>query len=1022
MATISIPTACSDGSYRGRYPYGTCANPTFSPVQGTYGVTQLVTLRCATPNAFIHYTVGAVTPTLASPLYNGSITVTASEQINAIAISNGYQQSPVVSGQFNISPPPLVMITSTSPLPSATQNILYTYTLAMSGGVGPFVWTLTSQSAGVNVVSISSNGVVTMAPATIETDTFTVKVTDMGTSPTSSASATFSIQVNAPVVTNTVAKKWPTQGFCGMLSVNTDGWPTNITAANGVTGSGQNAAEIVKIIASIKASPSIWGWYAPVYTWYGCDAGNNAQNYAGIAADAQAVWTAAAQAGVICGFYPMFKSYANFNGAFVYNAGSSVVPPDVYAGSQFGASIPGGSGHGWTFGQYISGVYGYVHARLDNANTNARFVQAKTNLASTVITAINGPWAGIPYTFNKHPGIIAIGDYTDADPNMNGNPTCASDWSYANWNTQRELDLATAAPLWPNTPYSIAGGFGPNSTSGSGDVTAQLALINSAVASGGGVSASDILFELGVNHYSYVQRYMLGQVYNATTATWSANGVGPVYTGKVYYSPQVQGFDYHYGAGGPAPAYSAAQIQGLLQNAIQQGAQLLPFASDDGYAPNGGNAWAGNNTYGPSGIAGVIQAAGGIPLANQAVPLNFLYPLTGLSGSSTQTTATVTWTAGGYPGLTYVVTRSGTVISPMTGVSGTSFTDVGPLNPNTLYFYTVAMKNGNGIGPQSALFNITTAAATGPINVQLLLQGQTAQGQAAFDNPTPQGQNYTMIGFFGTADSFNIYRAVIPIGSQATGTLNYSEYDSISGSAAAALYAGYVSGSGSWDHQISTPGAANAVNCAYADVNATNCVGVAVGSTPGDLYVGIGYSYKVSAVISGAESALSAPHYAVYVGNGLRIACQDVFNNEPVWNSTTGGTTPSGATATLQMVPGNPYINPFCGAGVMDSNFNVRAFNYIEMDIKVDTAGAVIVEGAENRGDILIVPSAGNAPLNFSAYGTLVPGQYVHFKIPLSVVMTDYQRGRQNAWYKWTMSQQNGAAGNIWIDNWKFTT
>lgn len=86
-----------------------------------------------------------------------------------------------------------VSITTTSPLPGATQGIAYSDTMAATAGTAPYTWSLTSQT-GSNTWAVSSAGVVTGTPSTLETDSLVIKVTDAlgGT-----ASGTFGLTVNA---------------------------------------------------------------------------------------------------------------------------------------------------------------------------------------------------------------------------------------------------------------------------------------------------------------------------------------------------------------------------------------------------------------------------------------------------------------------------------------------------------------------------------------------------------------------------------------------------------------------------------------------------------------------------------------------------------------------------------------------------------------------------------------------------------------------------------------------------------
>jgi hypothetical protein len=80
------------------------APPTFSISSGTYPSAQVVTILDGTPGAIIYYTTDGTTPTTASTLYTGPITVSSTETIEAIAVSSGLTNSVVVIETFNIGP------------------------------------------------------------------------------------------------------------------------------------------------------------------------------------------------------------------------------------------------------------------------------------------------------------------------------------------------------------------------------------------------------------------------------------------------------------------------------------------------------------------------------------------------------------------------------------------------------------------------------------------------------------------------------------------------------------------------------------------------------------------------------------------------------------------------------------------------------------------------------------------------------------------------------------------------------
>jgi hypothetical protein len=82
----------------------TAATPVFSPSPGTYTSTQNVTLTDSTAGAAIYYTTDGTTPTASSKIYGGPITVSSSENIEAVAVANGYTNSAVVSATYTIAP------------------------------------------------------------------------------------------------------------------------------------------------------------------------------------------------------------------------------------------------------------------------------------------------------------------------------------------------------------------------------------------------------------------------------------------------------------------------------------------------------------------------------------------------------------------------------------------------------------------------------------------------------------------------------------------------------------------------------------------------------------------------------------------------------------------------------------------------------------------------------------------------------------------------------------------------------
>ena len=84
-------------------PPASVATPTFTPAPGTYSSAQSVTIGCSTAGATIHYTTDGSIPSASSTVYAGTITVSSTTTLQAIATATGMTNSAVASATYTIT-------------------------------------------------------------------------------------------------------------------------------------------------------------------------------------------------------------------------------------------------------------------------------------------------------------------------------------------------------------------------------------------------------------------------------------------------------------------------------------------------------------------------------------------------------------------------------------------------------------------------------------------------------------------------------------------------------------------------------------------------------------------------------------------------------------------------------------------------------------------------------------------------------------------------------------------------------
>ena len=182
---------------------------------GTVGTAYSQTIAAA--NGTTPYTFGLTTGTLpagltlsTSGVISGTLT-TAGTSTFGIQVTDSSSPAGAATTSFSVTvnPPPLTI--TTTALSASTVGSAYTQTVAASGGTTPYAFSLSSGSLPTGL-TLSSSGVISGTPTISGSSTFTLKVTD-GSSPTQSATASFSIAVNAtPMTITTAALSTPTLG------------------------------------------------------------------------------------------------------------------------------------------------------------------------------------------------------------------------------------------------------------------------------------------------------------------------------------------------------------------------------------------------------------------------------------------------------------------------------------------------------------------------------------------------------------------------------------------------------------------------------------------------------------------------------------------------------------------------------------------------------------------------------------------------------------------------------------------
>jgi hypothetical protein len=215
----------------------TAASPTFSPVAGTYGSTQSVTISTTSGGVICYNTTGTpatngTTGCTTGTLYTTPVSVSASETLYAVAGGTGFVDSAIGSAAYTIS----ANVANPTASPTAgTFTTTQTVTLSSSTAGATLCYTTNGTAPAATTPGTCSAGTTYTTPISVSaTETIKVLATLSGFTNSSVVSLTYTI---APVIVTPTAS--PVAGsYTGTQSVTLSSTTTGATfcyTTNGTT-------------------------------------------------------------------------------------------------------------------------------------------------------------------------------------------------------------------------------------------------------------------------------------------------------------------------------------------------------------------------------------------------------------------------------------------------------------------------------------------------------------------------------------------------------------------------------------------------------------------------------------------------------------------------------------------------------------------------------------------------------------------------------------------------------------------
>ena len=222
VTVSSLPTAVVGSSY----------SATLQAKSGTPPYTWSVTSGTLPAGLTLDTSTGVIsgTPTAPSAAISGKRTSANTSPTTdnfTVTVTDSSTPAKTASASMQIVVNPPLALTTAS-LPAGVVGTAYNQTLAATGGMTPYTWTVSSGSLPAGLSLNASSGAITGTPTGpfVGTTSFTVTVTD-AENPTKNATANLSIAISAPTLTVTTTSL--TGGLLGTA------YSQGLTATGGVT-------------------------------------------------------------------------------------------------------------------------------------------------------------------------------------------------------------------------------------------------------------------------------------------------------------------------------------------------------------------------------------------------------------------------------------------------------------------------------------------------------------------------------------------------------------------------------------------------------------------------------------------------------------------------------------------------------------------------------------------------------------------------------------------------------------------